>query len=73
MPSRSNPTIQMPADVRALVAELSRWMTARPELREIAAPYLAFLSAQAPVEDAFSPPSLPEAEVRARLGRGVPA
>ncbi len=72
-PASDHSITRAPADARALVAELSRWMTARPELREIAAPYLALLSAQAPAEDAFSPPSLPEAEVRARLGRGVPA
>lgn len=35
--------------------------------------YAALFSAQAPVEDAFSPPALPEAEIRDRLARGVPA
>ncbi len=73
-PPSSDPSIhRVPADARALAVELSRQATARPELRDIAAPYLALLSAQAPVEDTFSPPSLPEAEVRARLGRGIPA
>lgn len=63
----------VPANARVLAAELSRRMAARPELKEITAPYLALLSAQAPIEDTFSPPALPETEVRARLSRGVPA
>jgi hypothetical protein len=61
------------ADARTLAAELGRRVAARPESEGIAVPYLALLSAQAPVEDAFSPPPLPKAEVRDRLARGVPA
>jgi len=61
------------ADARTLAAELGRRVAARPESEGIAAPYLALLSAQAPVEDAFSPPPLPGTEVRDRLARGVPA
>lgn len=72
-PASDHSITRVPADARVLVAELSRRAAARPELREIAAPYLALLSVQAPAEDAFSPPALPEAEVRARLSRGVPA
>ncbi len=61
------------ADARALAAELGRQVSARPEWGGMAAPYLALFSAQAPVEAAFSPPVLPEAEVRDRLARGFPA
>lgn len=61
------------ADARALVAELSRQVNTRPEWGGMAAPYLALFSAQAPVEVAFSPSPLPEAEVRDRLARGIPA
>lgn len=61
------------ADANTLAAELSRQVAGRPELSKIAAPYLAIFSAQALVEVAFSPPSLPEAEVRERLARGIPA
>ncbi|RME40071.1 MAG: formate dehydrogenase accessory protein FdhE [Thermoflexia bacterium] len=64
---------RMPADARGLVAELSRRADERPELAEMVAPYLALLAAQAPAEDVFSPSPLSEAEIRARLGRGVPA
>lgn len=60
-------------DARALAAELGRQMSARPEWGGMAAPYLALFAAQAPLEDAFSPPALPEAEVRDRLARGIPA
>jgi len=61
------------ADARTLAAELGRRVAARPESEGIAAPYLALLSAQAPVEDAFSPPPMPGTEARDRLARGVPA
>lgn len=61
------------ADARALVAELSRQISARPEWGGMVAPYLDLFSAQAPVEATFSPPPLPEAEVWDRLARGIPA
>ena len=60
-------------DAGALAAELSRQIATRPELSKIAAPYLAIFLAQAPLEAAFSPPLLPEEEVRERLKRGAPA
>ncbi|MGB9777250.1 MAG: formate dehydrogenase accessory protein FdhE [Anaerolineae bacterium] len=65
--------IRIPVDARVLAAELGRRVAQRPELAGMVAPYLALLSAQAPVEVAFSPSPLPEAEVRTRLGRGIPA
>ncbi|MGQ9466507.1 MAG: formate dehydrogenase accessory protein FdhE [Anaerolineae bacterium] len=60
-------------NARALAAELGRQVSTRPEWSAMAEPYLALFSVQAPLEDAFSPPALPEAEVRDRLARGIPA
>ncbi len=65
--------LKMLADARALAAELGRRTTGRPEMAKIVAPYLELFAVQAAAEEAFSPPSLPEAKIRARLDRGIPA
>lgn len=62
-----------PLSAQALAEVLQRRAAVRPELAKIAAPYVALFAAQASVEDGFSPPSLSEAEARARLARGIPA
>ncbi len=73
MPFQRNPTTQIPAYAHVLATELRQRAAKRPELDGLAAPYLALLSAQAPIEAAFSPPPPSEAEIRARLSRGIPA
>jgi len=62
----------MPADARPLAAELSRRAAQRPEVVGMVAPYRALLATQSPAEDVFSSSPLSEAEIRARLGQGVP-